>query len=492
MKSLFIAVVVLFGFAASAQTVSGISANSGQSGDTIAIYGSGLTGTTAVSFGGVASTSVTVVSDTQVNATVPTGFSFGTVAVTIGGIQVFTGNYFTVASSTSGITMALNTIPLDPRLVYDPKAGTTTLWASGFGSVLSALIQTSADHSAAGSVDWTGRVIWSGQQNRAGYLCYASDSAGALYARISSSNQLIASIRGVEDLGAPITGVFEGDELEWRVTYEATAFANYFLEYRINGVACQDCRISQGGPSTPAIPTPTAFYVGSDNNGQNSFPSTPSYFSSVPYTTNIANRNYEFVVLGDSISAGAASGLSQWAITSSQIYKSEERWLRPGIYSLAAGGSTIAIQKARWDASAIKGVSSIKAVIILIGVNDAIVSNHDGPTIISDLQGLVTDVHTANPTAKIILVQIPPVKGAATTGQWTAIQAVNSAIASFGSSFVNVDAGVVVHYALLNDGTDNYRSWLTMGDHLHPNNPGRKIIARAERAAIVGLGLLPN
>jgi hypothetical protein len=63
-------------------------------GTLVTITGVSLTQTTRVTFGGVAATSFTVNSDTQVTATVPTGAKTGKIAVTTsGGTAIGTGTF---------------------------------------------------------------------------------------------------------------------------------------------------------------------------------------------------------------------------------------------------------------------------------------------------------------------------------------------------------------------------------------------------------------
>jgi uncharacterized protein (TIGR03437 family) len=64
-----------------APAVTGVSPSSGAAGSAVAVSGSGFTGATAVTFNGTAAT-FSVVSDTQVNASVPSGATTGPVAVT--------------------------------------------------------------------------------------------------------------------------------------------------------------------------------------------------------------------------------------------------------------------------------------------------------------------------------------------------------------------------------------------------------------------------
>ncbi|MFH9355696.1 IPT/TIG domain-containing protein, partial [Kitasatospora sp. NPDC017646] len=61
--------------------IDSISPATGAAGSVVTLTGSGFSGVTAVRFGAVASSSFTVVSDTQITATVPAGS--GTVQVTV-------------------------------------------------------------------------------------------------------------------------------------------------------------------------------------------------------------------------------------------------------------------------------------------------------------------------------------------------------------------------------------------------------------------------
>ena len=69
---------------------------SGMVGDSITIAGSGLVQTTSVMFGGVASTSVTVNSDSQVTAVVPIGAKTGTIHIVTPGGTAISPSVFTV------------------------------------------------------------------------------------------------------------------------------------------------------------------------------------------------------------------------------------------------------------------------------------------------------------------------------------------------------------------------------------------------------------
>jgi hypothetical protein len=76
-----------------APKISSISPTSGPVGTVVAITGSGLTGATSVKFGGGVAASYTVVSDTRINATVPSGASSGGIAVTTPGGTATSGSF---------------------------------------------------------------------------------------------------------------------------------------------------------------------------------------------------------------------------------------------------------------------------------------------------------------------------------------------------------------------------------------------------------------
>jgi IPT/TIG domain len=69
---------------------------SGPVGTSVAISGTSFTGTTKVTFGGVAATSLQVISDTEVDALVPTGAVTGPIAVTTAGGTATSATKFTV------------------------------------------------------------------------------------------------------------------------------------------------------------------------------------------------------------------------------------------------------------------------------------------------------------------------------------------------------------------------------------------------------------
>jgi hypothetical protein len=77
-------------------TITGFTPPSGPVGTSVTITGTALTGTTKVTFGGVAASTFTVNSDTQVTATVPTGAKTGKIGITTNGVTITSKTNFTV------------------------------------------------------------------------------------------------------------------------------------------------------------------------------------------------------------------------------------------------------------------------------------------------------------------------------------------------------------------------------------------------------------
>jgi hypothetical protein len=77
-------------------TISSFTPTSGPVGTQVTITGSGLTGATKVMFGGVKATVFTVISGTQLKATVPTGAKTGKIGITTAGGSTTSKGTFTV------------------------------------------------------------------------------------------------------------------------------------------------------------------------------------------------------------------------------------------------------------------------------------------------------------------------------------------------------------------------------------------------------------
>jgi hypothetical protein len=109
-----------------APTISSFTPSSSTIGATVTITGTNFTGATAVRFNGIAATTYSVVSATSITATVPTGASTGTIAVTTAG---------GTATSASSLTL-----PVPPPTItsFSPTNGfvgsTVTISGTGFDS----------------------------------------------------------------------------------------------------------------------------------------------------------------------------------------------------------------------------------------------------------------------------------------------------------------------------------------------------------------------
>jgi uncharacterized protein (TIGR03437 family) len=85
-------------------TISGFTPTSGPVGSTVTINGTNLTGTSSVRFNGT-SASYTVMSSSQISATVPTGATSGPISVTTPGGSTTSSTSFTVTSTTASYSV---------------------------------------------------------------------------------------------------------------------------------------------------------------------------------------------------------------------------------------------------------------------------------------------------------------------------------------------------------------------------------------------------
>jgi photosystem II stability/assembly factor-like uncharacterized protein len=85
--------------------ITGFSPTSGPVSTSVTVTGTGFTGATAVTFGGTAAISYSVVSDTQITTAVPAGATSGTISVTTPGGTGASASSFTVTTATPGPTI---------------------------------------------------------------------------------------------------------------------------------------------------------------------------------------------------------------------------------------------------------------------------------------------------------------------------------------------------------------------------------------------------
>ena len=126
----------------SAPSVSSLSQQSGPSagGETIYIFGTNLTGTTAVDFGTTAADSFTVVDSGEVDVVVPAGLAVGTVPVTV---TTGTGPSAVPSSLAPGAVFTTTVTPV-VDYIDDIGDGTVEVWGSGLSGVTTVDFGTSA------------------------------------------------------------------------------------------------------------------------------------------------------------------------------------------------------------------------------------------------------------------------------------------------------------------------------------------------------------
>jgi uncharacterized repeat protein (TIGR03803 family) len=118
-------------------TISHLAPGSGPVGSTISIIGTGLTQTSAVTFGGVAATSFHVVSDSKVTGVVPTGAKTGKVVVTTAGGKATSMQTFKVTPTITGFTPPSGLIGASVTITGTGLTQTTAVTFGGIAATFS-------------------------------------------------------------------------------------------------------------------------------------------------------------------------------------------------------------------------------------------------------------------------------------------------------------------------------------------------------------------
>ncbi len=140
-------------------TVSSISPASGPVGTLVTVNGTGLTQTTKVTIGTILATSFTVVSDSKVTVTVPTGAKTGKVAVTTTGGTVNSASSFSVTPTISSFTPASGPVG---TIVTIMGTGLTQTTKVTFGGVTATGLTVNSDSSVTATVPTgavTGKIV---------------------------------------------------------------------------------------------------------------------------------------------------------------------------------------------------------------------------------------------------------------------------------------------------------------------------------------------
>jgi hypothetical protein len=318
-----------------------------------------------------------------------------------------------------------------------------------------------------------------------GYIFSATTpTQGKFSVRVGGGGQWTAQIKGVDVATFYLGSISIDKEVVIRLQCKPSLGASGGrFRVEVGGCAQLDVTFSAAGA---ALEVPTAFSIGSDQSTAGTF--FPAWFTKIsfPVGAPVTKLDAEFLVLGESSSGSYAS----LAMVGSLLYTQAEAHARPGIANMATAGSTIQNQQAVYLGSEYAGAggANVKAVLIWIGVNNIIGQNDSANTIIGLLQTLVNTLKANMPNVKITLGELTPMKAGFTAPQYAVWQSLNTQIGA--GAVTGVDAIVFSYVAALNDGADNLLIQYSY-DGEHCNDFGRAIIAAADRAALVSLGLLP-
>jgi hypothetical protein len=463
--------------------------SSASEGEVITIRGANLNLVARVDFNGTGA-AFALVNNTRIDATVPVGATTGMIHLLSAFGPLSLGPFCVLSAAT--LKMTLSFPALDPRITIKQADGSLQLNPLNPAraiSPLNELIIASFAFPAFKGYDYTVRFPWS---NRAAfksfYLTSAASADGAHSIFIDATGKIVGQINGSAAGCTPFAVPYAsaGSEYEMRYVYDGVNGGDQLMMLRINGAFIGSVATGAFAPSTGPNPMaiPTAFYLGS-NLGATPAPDGISYFESAAKAHDGAIAPVEIVVMGDSTSDAAAERM---AIASS-IYYPAERWTRGGIFSLAQSGATIATQKTLWTLpNYYNGKASVKAFVIMIGVND-ILANTAAATIIAALSDLTATVKASNPTAKVVMSLILPAGNAFTGPQLAVWTAVNTAISN--GTVTGVDAVQSAANAILDDGTGKLKPFYDYGDGLHEDDQARHVIAAAVRNSLTGLAILP-
>jgi hypothetical protein len=165
----------------------------------------------------------------------------------------------------------------------------------------------------------------------------------------------------------------------------------------------------------------------------------------------------------------------------------------------AVGGHTIAQQQALYLADPDR--ANYNCVVLAAGLNDVWNSGEAASVALGRYQTLVNNIRTNSPKATIIVCAMQPVRkvyfannnqsvAQAMYAKWYQM---NQGIMGVGpNAITNVDYRIDEHVKALGDSIGNLASIYDVGDFLHTNTAGRKIVASVLRKALNQAGYLNN
>lgn len=318
------------------------------------------------------------------------------------------------------------------------------------------------------------------------YLFCAETADGELSFRYTESNgRWTLKVRGV-DIGYITHRSWPGFpnriEVRFRVWYKPSA-NTWGIRVFFGGCVEQE----NGGTTTGgALAAVTSFWLGS-NLGASGHASCLWTKLETHDAGAVPAFEPEFVLLTDSIGAGAEVGSVRCVVSGSNIYTVAESRTRAGIKALGVSGHKVEDQEAVWDASPHKGQPYVKAVLVQLGVNNLGAGLENDTVIAGRLQGLVDNIKLAG--HDVVLCTVTPCKSYLDSINGTAYgywQDLNTAIMA-GLTDVDATCDTVTP---LNDGTDNLLNESNV-DGVHPAKTNRYRMAQQWRGSFVALGHLP-
>lgn len=197
-------------------------------------------------------------------------------------------------------------------------------------------------------------------------------------------------------------------------------------------------------------------------------------------------------VVADSGPIIAAVGDS--VVTTNASYSSILSYINCKARMMAVAGQTIAQQKTVWQARGDK--ASFQAVAVQVGLND-LAPAEAASVAIARLQDLINTIN-ADVSVPVFIGTLTPCKaqlisiygavdGVTSYNKWLAM---NEAISGAGATpITGVDYRMTSHTAALDDGSGNLAA-AYQADLIHPNDPGRMIIARSWALSFKSAGLI--
>lgn len=330
---------------------------------------------------------------------------------------------------------------------------------------------------------------------------------GELSLRMGLGYHWTLMVNGVDRLATAATGTYasdgawrDGDEVVVRVHVTPTTCR---IRCRVNAAISDDARV---GSLSLTLTAPTAGWLGSQGTtvGTSLQSRLTGFRTYTDHTSMLTALNGEegatVVVLGDSTMA-VYNG-TDFYVAAAMATVAEARAGRR-IGNLCRAGDAIAGQMTKWNASQYAGNTSVLAVIMQVGINDVA-----GASTVAQMttayQALISALRVGNAGLKIIAHLMLPADtysliDATDEQNWIDLNSCISGVAAGGGAAITgidtiisapsitANANGSVGPAGVNILRPEYE--ITPPDGVHPNRALREILAAADRAALISLGV---